>query len=49
MALIEWFFWLMAFNFCLIQVMKKATNWSTRILAFVMMLIFSAFRLVTVS
>ena len=47
-AFLEWFLWLAAFLYCLIKVFVKAEHWSIRILAAVMMIGFSALRLVRV-
>lgn len=47
-AFLEWFLWLAAFLYCLIKVFVKAEHWSIRILAVVMMIGFSALRLVRV-
>lgn len=44
MAFLEWFLWLAAFLYCLIKVFKKAEHWSVRLLAAVMMIIFTALR-----
>lgn len=45
-AFLEWFLWLAAFLYCLIKVFKKAEHWSIRLLAVVMMIGFSALRLI---
>lgn len=46
-AFLEWFLWLAAFLYCLVKVFQKAEHWSIRILALIMMLIFTLLRLVT--
>ncbi|KAF2109858.1 chitin synthase D [Lophiotrema nucula] len=43
-ALLEWFLWLAAFLYCLVKVFQKAENMSVRILAIIMMVLFTAFR-----
>lgn len=43
-AFFEWFLWLAAFLYCLIKVFQKADHWSIRVLAVIMMVLFSAFR-----
>ncbi|KAF8249775.1 hypothetical protein K440DRAFT_542472 [Wilcoxina mikolae CBS 423.85] len=43
-ALLEWFLWLAAFLYCLIKVFQKAEKWHIRVLAVVMMVLFSALR-----
>jgi len=43
-ALLEWFLWLAAFQYCLIKVFQKAEKWHIRVLAVVMMVLFSALR-----
>ncbi|KAI5839212.1 chitin synthase-domain-containing protein [Morchella snyderi] len=43
-ALLEWFLWLAAFLYCLIKVFKKADAWHIRVLAVVMMILFTALR-----
>lgn len=43
-ALLEWFLWLAAFIYCLVKVFQKAETWSVRVLAAVMMILFTAFR-----
>ncbi len=44
MAFLEWFLWLAAFLYCLVKVFQKAEHWSIRILAIVMMIVFTSFR-----
>lgn len=43
-ALLEWFLWLAAFLYCLGKVFQKAEHWSIRVLAVVIMLLFTALR-----
>ncbi|KAF2750238.1 glycosyltransferase family 2 protein [Sporormia fimetaria CBS 119925] len=43
-ALLEWFLWLAAFLYCLVKVFQKAETISTRILALIMMFLFTALR-----
>lgn len=43
-ALIEWFLWLAAFLYCLVQVHRKAEHWSVKLLAFFISVIFTAMR-----
>ncbi len=45
-AFLEWFLWLAAFLYCLIKVFKKAEHWSIRLLATVMIFLFTALRYV---
>ncbi|KAI9789518.1 MAG: hypothetical protein M1833_002305 [Piccolia ochrophora] len=45
-AFLEWFLWLAAFLYCLVKVFQKADNWSVKILALVMMVLFTALRAV---
>lgn len=45
-AFLEWFLWLAAFLYCLIKVFKKAEHWSIRLLAIVMIFLFTALRYV---
>lgn len=44
MAFLEWFLWLAAFLYCLIKVYQKAEHWSIRMLAAIMMMLFTALR-----
>ncbi|CAG8908255.1 unnamed protein product [Penicillium egyptiacum] len=44
-ALFEWILWLSAFIYCLIKVWMKADHWSIRVLALVMIFLFTAIRL----
>ncbi|KAJ5826715.1 Fungal chitin synthase [Penicillium robsamsonii] len=44
-ALFEWVLWLSAFIYCLIKVWMKADHWSIRVLAVVMMFLFTLIRL----
>src|SRR2546430_6666412 len=46
MAFVEWILWFLGFIACLFTVLKKAHNWSTRIMAILMMLIFTLLRFV---
>lgn len=43
-AFLEWFLWLAAFLYCLVKVFQKAEHWSIRILAVVMMFVFTVLR-----
>jgi chitin synthase len=43
-AFLEWFLWLAAFLYCLVKVYQKAENWTVKVLAVVIMLLFTAFR-----
>ena len=43
-ALLEWFLWLAAFCYCLGKVFRKSDNWTTSVLAIVMVVLFVAFR-----
>ena len=43
-ALLEWFLWLAAFLYCLVKVYRKAENKSTKVLAIIVMIVFSALR-----
>ena len=43
-ALLEWFLWVAAFLYCLVKVFQKAETISVRILAVVMMILFTALR-----
>ena len=43
-AFLEWFLWLAAFLYCLIKVFQKADHWSTRVLAVLIMILFTALR-----
>lgn len=45
-ALIEWLLGLAAFLYCLIKVFQKAEDRSTRVLAIILMIVFSALRYV---
>ena len=45
-AALEWFLWLAAFIYCLIKVFKKAEHWTIRLLATIMIISFTALRLV---
>ena len=45
-AFLEWFLWLAAFDYCLVKVFQKAEHWSIKVLAVVVMIIFSALRYV---
>ncbi|KAF2004594.1 glycosyltransferase family 2 protein [Amniculicola lignicola CBS 123094] len=46
MALLEWFLWVAAFLYCLVKVFQKAENISVRILAIIITILFTGFRLV---
>ncbi|EEQ88844.1 chitin synthase [Blastomyces dermatitidis ER-3] len=43
-AFLEWFLWLAAFLYCLGKVFVKADHWSIKVLAVIMMLMFTGFR-----
>ncbi|KAF2265934.1 hypothetical protein CC78DRAFT_168462 [Lojkania enalia] len=43
-ALLEWFLWLAAFLYCLVKVFQKAEHWSVRVMAVIMMFLFTGFR-----
>ncbi|KAA8897432.1 chitin synthase-domain-containing protein [Sphaerosporella brunnea] len=43
-ALLEWFLWLAAFLYCLVKAFQKAEKWHSRVLAVVVMILFTAFR-----
>ena len=43
-ALFEWILWLAAFIYCLIKVWMKADHWSIRVLAVVMIILFTVIR-----
>ena len=43
-AFLEWFLWLAAFLYCLVKVYQKAEHWSIKLLALVMMFLFTCFR-----
>lgn len=43
-AFLEWFLWLAAFLYCLVKVFQKAEHWSIRLLALVMMFLFTILR-----
>lgn len=43
-AFLEWILWLAAFLYCLVKVFQKADHWSIRVLAVIMMALFSFFR-----
>lgn len=45
-ALLEWFLWVAAFLYCLVKVYQKAENWSIKVLAVIMMILFTALRYV---
>jgi chitin synthase len=45
-ALFEWVLWLSAFIYCLVKVYIKADHWSIRVMAVVMMVLFSLTRYV---
>lgn len=46
MAVFEWMLWLAAFIYCLVKVYAKADRWSIRVLAVVMVVLFSLVRYV---
>ena len=43
-AFLEWFLWLAAFLYCLVKVYQKAEHWSIKVLAIMMMFLFTVFR-----
>lgn len=43
-ALLEWFLWVAAFMYCLVKVYQKAETVSVKILAIIMMILFTALR-----
>jgi chitin synthase len=43
-AFLEWFLWLAAFLYCLVKVYQKAENISVKVLAIIMMVLFTLFR-----
>ena len=43
-ALLEWFLWLAAFLYCLVKVYQKAENISIKVLAIIMMVLFTLLR-----
>ena len=44
-AILEWFLWVAAFMYCLVKVFIKAEHWSIRVLAVIMMILFTGLRL----
>jgi chitin synthase len=43
-AFFEWFLWLAAFLYCLVKVFQKAEETSTKVLAIIMIIAFTALR-----
>lgn len=43
-AAFEWVLWLAAFIYCLVKVYQKADHWSIKVLAVVMIVLFSLLR-----
>jgi chitin synthase len=43
-AFLEWFLWLAAFLYCLVKVYQKAENISIKVLAIIMMVLFTLLR-----
>ena len=43
-AFLEWFLWLAAFLYCLVKVYQKAENISVKVLAIIMMVLFTLLR-----
>ena len=43
-AFLEWFLWLAAFLYCLVKVYQKAEHWTIKLLAVVMMILFTLIR-----
>ncbi|KAL9001662.1 MAG: hypothetical protein Q9188_005366 [Gyalolechia gomerana] len=43
-AFLEWFLWLAAFLYCLVKVFQKAEHWTIRLLAVIMMILFTLLR-----
>ncbi len=48
LSFLEWFLWLAAFLYCLVKVFQKAEHWSTRVLAVLVAIVFSALRYDTI-
>jgi chitin synthase len=46
-AFLEWFLFLAAFLYCLIKVFQKAEHWGVRIMAIVMIVVFTAMRYIS--
>lgn len=46
LAFLEWFLWLAAFIYCLVKVFQKAEHYTIRLLAIVMIILFTALRYV---
>ncbi|KAK8079511.1 Class VII chitin synthase [Apiospora hydei] len=45
-ALLEWFLWIAAFLYCLVKVFQKAEHWTIRVLAIIVGIFFTLFRLI---
>ena len=43
-AAFEWILWLAAFIYCLVKVYQKADHWSIKVMAVVMLFLFSLLR-----
>lgn len=43
-AFLEWFLWLAAFLYCLVKVFQKAEHYTIKVLAVVMMILFTLLR-----
>ena len=43
-AFLEWFLWLAAFIYCLVKVFQKAEHYTIRLLAIVMIIMFTLLR-----
>ncbi|KAI1338528.1 chitin synthase-domain-containing protein [Xylariaceae sp. FL0016] len=43
-ALLEWILWLLAFQYCLWKVFRKAEHWTIRVLAVIIAVLFTGFR-----
>lgn len=45
-AFLEWFLWLAAFIYCLVKVFQKAEHYTIRLLAIIMIILFTLLRYV---
>ena len=43
-AFLEWILWILAFDYCLYCCIKKASDWTTRIMALLVMVLFTCLR-----
>ncbi len=48
-AFLEWFLWLAAFIYCLVKVFQKAEHYTIRLLAVVMIILFTCLRYLAAS